>query len=105
MKPDASCSCFGLSLGTCQVDNVELGLDSFALPDLLVVDGEDCMTSGRVFIHGMGTNNSNFLAILEHLQYLFIGLAEDWVHSRNKHRRACGLHFDLVLLVRIEQIS
>lgn len=64
-EPLPSGSSFGLSLRACQIDDVKLGIDHLSSSGFLVVDGEDCVTARAVFVHGMGSDDSDLLAVLE----------------------------------------
>ncbi len=61
------------------------------------------MTPGRVFVHSMCTDNSNFLPIIEQLLHFLVRLTELGTQTLDKH--SGSTRHDLQSLIgRIEQI-
>ena len=63
------------------------------------------MTSRRVLVHGMSTNNSDLFAVLEHFQDFIIRLAKNRVHTWYKDCIPSRLNLYFLSIAWIEQIS
>ena len=62
----SSGSCFSLSFWTCEIDNVELGINHLTFACFFVVNCENGVTSGAGVVHFRASYNSNFFSIFEH---------------------------------------
>lgn len=105
LQSHTSCTSFWLTFRACQIDYIEFGLNGFSFANFSVVYGKNCMTSRRVLVHGMCSNDSDFLSILEHFQNFVIWFTKDWVHTWYKDWCPCRLNFDLVLFIGIQKVS
>lgn len=74
-----------LALRPGQVNDIKLRLKNFPLGNLFVIDCEDCVASRGVFVHGMGSYDSDLLPVREQLLDICIGLAEGGAESLNYH--------------------